>query len=50
MPAGFFLAVRVLSRLFRRLVLEKFLAAHQANRLNFFGNHAALADTQAFAA
>jgi Zn finger protein HypA/HybF involved in hydrogenase expression len=47
---GFFLPVRVLSRLFRRLFLEKLLAAHQANRLKFFGDHATLADPQAFAA
>jgi hypothetical protein len=42
--------VRVLSRLFRRLFLERLLAAHQASHLKFFGNHAALADPQAFAA
>jgi len=47
---GFFLPVRVLSRLFRRLFLEKLFAAHQAGRLSFFGDHAALADAQAFAA
>jgi Putative transposase len=47
---GFFLPVRVLSRLFRRLFLERLLAAHQGSRLKFFGNHAALADPQAFAA
>jgi hypothetical protein len=47
---GFFLPVRVLSRLFRRLFLERLLAAHQANRLKFFGDHAPLADAQAFAA
>jgi hypothetical protein len=47
---GFFLPVRVLSRLFRRLFLEKMLAAHQANRLKFFGDHAVLADPRAFAA
>jgi hypothetical protein len=47
---GFFLPVRVLSRLFRRLFLEKLLAAHQTNRLKFFGDHAALADPRAFAA
>ena len=47
---GFFLPVRVLSRLFRRLFLEKLLATHQANRLKFFGDHAALADVQAFSA
>jgi hypothetical protein len=47
---GFFLPVRVLSRLFRRLFLERLLAAHQANRLKFFGDCAALDDAQAFAA
>ena len=41
---GFFLPVRVLLRLFRRLFLERLLAAHQANRLKFFGNHSALAE------
>ena len=35
---GFFLPVRVLSRLFRRLFLEKLTAAYHAGRLNFFGN------------
>jgi len=47
---GFFLPVRVLSRLFRRLFLEKLLAAHQAGRLSFFGDHARLVDAQAFTA
>jgi Putative transposase len=47
---GFFLPVRVLSRLFRRLFLERLLAAHTAGRLTFFGAHAALADPHAFAA
>src|SRR6266851_4157108 len=47
---GFFLPVRVLSRLFRRLFLEKLVAAHQAGQLQFFGNHAALTDPQTFAA
>jgi hypothetical protein len=42
--------VRVLSRLFRRLFLERLLAAHQDNRLKFFGDHAALADPRALAA
>ncbi len=46
---GFFLPVRVLSRLFRRLFLEKLIATHQAGRLNFFGDCAHLADTQSFA-
>jgi hypothetical protein len=46
----FFLPVRVLSRLFRRLFLGKLLAAHQAGRLAFFGDHAGLAEPGAFAA
>ncbi len=46
---GFFLSVRVLSRLFRRLFLEKLAAAHAAGRLQFFGAHANLADRDAFA-
>jgi len=45
---GFFLPVRVLSRLFRRLFLDKLAAAHQ--QLQFFGNHAPLANARAFAA
>ena len=44
----FFLSVRVLSRLFRRLFLEKLKAAHQAGDLRFFNHHAALADGAAF--
>jgi len=47
---GFFLSVRVLSRLFRRLFLQKLITTHQAGRLSFFGNHAHLADVQSFAA
>src|SRR5262249_9876265 len=47
---GFFLPVRVLSRRFRRLVLEQLVAAHEAGRLHFFGNHAPLAERHAFAA
>jgi hypothetical protein len=47
---GFFLPVRVLSRVFRRLFLEKLIAAHKAGHLKFFGGHAALANAQAFAA
>jgi Putative transposase/Transposase zinc-binding domain len=47
---GFFLPVRVLSRLFRRLVLEQLVAAHEAGRLHFFGDHAPLAERPAFAA
>jgi hypothetical protein len=37
---GFFLPVRVLSRLFRRLFLEKLMAAHEIGALTFFGTHA----------
>jgi hypothetical protein len=48
--SGFFLPVRVLSRLFRRLFLDKLAAAHQADRLQFFGDHTHLASAQAFAA
>ena len=47
---GFFLPVRVLSRLFRRLFLAMLLAAHKAGRLQFFGQHMALANIQAFTA
>jgi Putative transposase/Transposase zinc-binding domain len=47
---SFFLPVRVLSRLFRRLFLEKLVAAHQSGKLQFFGSHAPLMDAQAFAA
>ena len=46
---GFFLSVRVLSRLFRRLFLEKLATAHKAGRLHFFGDHSKLADRDAFA-
>ncbi|MEE8226337.1 MAG: transposase, partial [Kiloniellales bacterium] len=46
---GFFLPVRVLSRLFRRLFLDKLAEAHAAGRLRFFGDHAPLANGQAFA-
>ena len=47
---GFFLPVRVLSRLFRRLILKALTAAHVTGRLQFFGNHTPLADAQAFTA
>jgi hypothetical protein len=47
---GFFLPVRVLSRLFRRLFLQKLTAAHEAGLLHFFGSHAHLDDARAFAA
>ena len=45
---GFFLPVRVLSRLFRRLFLEKLNAAYRAGDLHFFGQHRTLSDPQAF--
>jgi len=47
---GFFLHVRVLSRLFRRLFIEGLLALHRAGALSFFGDMARLADAGAFAA
>jgi hypothetical protein len=46
----FFLPVRVLSRLFRRLFLDQLAAAHAEGRLAFFGDLAALADPTVFAA
>ena len=45
---GFFLPVKVLSRLFRRLFLERLHAAHKAGNLKFFGQHQALSDAQTF--
>jgi hypothetical protein len=49
---GFFLPIHVLSRLFRRLFLERLQAAHLAGRLRFSGTLARLddADADAFAA
>jgi Putative transposase/Transposase zinc-binding domain len=47
---SFFLPVRVLSKLFCRLMLEQLAAAHAAGKLQFFGEHAHLADAAAFAA
>jgi hypothetical protein len=47
---GFFLPVRVLSKLFRRLMIEKLKAAHAAGKLTFFGALVGLADAKAFAA
>jgi hypothetical protein len=47
---GFFLPVRVLSLRFQRQFLEKLAAVHKAGRLQFFGEHARLADHGAFAA
>jgi len=45
---GFFLPVRVLSRLFRRRFLETLAKAHAAGQLQFYGDYAALADSDAF--
>jgi Putative transposase len=47
---GFFLPVRVLSRLFRRLFLEALREAFRNKRLQFFGDLESLADPAAFAA
>ena len=46
---GFFLSVRVLSRLFRRRFLEELANAHRSGQLHFFAEYAALADASAFA-
>jgi Putative transposase/Transposase zinc-binding domain len=47
---NYLLPVKVLSRLFCRLMLELLLAAHEAGRLQFFGDHAHLAGKAAFKA
>jgi len=47
---GFFLPVRVLSRLFRRRFLEELQRLHDGGELRFFGEHAALANAAAFKA
>jgi Putative transposase/Transposase zinc-binding domain len=46
----FFLPVRLLSKLFRRRMIERLIAAHAAGQLTFYGAHAALSDARAFAA
>ena len=46
---SFFLPVRVLSRLFRRLFLDELRAAFEADDLGFFGELAELAEPAAFA-
>ena len=46
---GFFLSVRVLSRLFRRRFLEELAKLHHASQLKCLGELAGLADPQAFA-
>ena len=45
---GFFLPVRVLSRLFRRRFLEELEKLHLANQLKFFGEYAGLPEAGAF--
>ena len=46
----YFLPVEVLSALFRRLFLQMLAATHDAGGLQFFGDHARLADKAAFEA
>ncbi|NJO37219.1 MAG: IS91 family transposase, partial [Rhizobiales bacterium] len=46
---GFFLPVRVLSRVFRRLFLEQLQTAFEAGKLGFFGDLTDLADPAIFA-
>lgn len=46
---GFFLPVRVLSRLFRRLFLEQLHQAHREGKLQFFGGLVALESPSSFA-
>jgi Putative transposase/Transposase zinc-binding domain len=45
---SFFLPVLVLSRLFRRLMLEKLATAHAEGKLTFFATHASLAAAARF--
>ena len=45
---NFFLSVRVLSRLYRRLILEGLAKLHKAGKLHFFGHLAGLADRDTF--
>ncbi|MEO1178557.1 MAG: IS91 family transposase [Pseudomonadota bacterium] len=45
---NFFLSVRVLSRLYRRLILEGLIKLHEAGKLQFFGDQAELVDRAAF--
>ena len=47
---GYFLCVKVLSRLFRRLMCQRLIAGHAKGALQFFGEHAALHDADAFRA
>jgi predicted Zn-ribbon and HTH transcriptional regulator len=45
---NFFLSVRVLSRLYRRLILEGLAKLHKAGKLHFFGDLAGLVDATVF--
>ena len=45
---GFFLPVRVLSRLYRRLFLEKLTQAYQLNKLQFFSEQQSLKEEKPF--
>jgi len=45
---NFFLSVRVLSRLFRRLMLDGLAKLHKAGELQFFSDHAELIDSVTF--
>src|ERR1041384_4773594 len=47
---GFFLPVRVLSRLFRRLFLKRLTEAHRKGRLHFFADLGPLANRDSFLA
>ena len=47
---GFFLPVRVLSRLYRRLFLEKLTQAYQLNQLQFFAQQQAIKEEKPFMA
>ena len=47
---NFFLSVRVLSRLYRHLILDGLTRLHNAGMLQFFGNHAELKNRAAFRA
>ena len=47
---GFFLPVRVLSRLFRGRFVAALAAAHHAGQLQFFGEYASLSDAKELAA
>lgn len=45
---GFFVPVKALSKLFRRLMIEKLIAAHGNDQLNFHGRLSHLGDARAF--